>query len=400
MRFDLNFRQDFRSKVQTIVEDIKAWNYETTADENEILQMANFLSFFEHCPFPDYPFTVGGADSSGEFPLVSYSDSFVYLVTARTRLYASTLEGWLKEIETKDSEIIELLLVSEDQKEADKKYEEFFSSLVGMSLLELCEKSDYLDLRNHNSAKRISPKELTRLIVKPPAHDASNIRINIMTAAEMCTILRVLNSDIKPTYLLADTTLTLPLIKQHGCLFFELVKRYVTQLAIEKEVAFFAISKSHGMPHMDQLEEMIKEKGSEEHWYLRIPTLEQDRYRPEFLGTRGIPPVGAVTYIFRFHKTTPPMRLDMDIKYWKKNVWHSDNEVMTKRETQIFRDLDFASHEQRVYGYPYPIKASHDMVSLTEAERLSLKKQFIDAAEKNGLKRRNFVNASMLTGHS
>ncbi|TGE37205.1 hypothetical protein E4K67_15135 [Desulfosporosinus fructosivorans] len=400
MRFDLNFRQDFRSKVQNIVEDMKTYNSETTADENEILQMANFLSFFKHCPFPDTPFTVGGSDSSGEFPLVSYGDSFVYLVTARMRLYTSTLEGCLKEIESKDSEIIELFLVPEDQKKANKKYDEFFSSLVGMSLLELCQKSDYLELRNQNTSKRVTAEELTHRIVKPPAHDASNVRINIMTAAEMCTILRVLNSEVKPTYVLADTTLTLPLIKQHGCLFFELVKRYVTQLAIEKRVAFFAISKSHGMPHMDQLEDMIKENGSEEHWYLRIPTLEQDGYRPEFLGTRGIPPVGAVTYIFRFHKTTPPMRLDMDIKYWEKNVWHSKKEVMAQREAQIFRDLDFASHEQRVYGYPYPIKASHDMVSLTDAERLSLKKQFIDAAEKNGLKRRNFVNASMLTGHS
>ena len=72
---------------------------------------------------------------------------------------------------------------------------------------------------------------------------------------------------------------------------------------------------------------------------------------------------------------------------------------MRKHEIQLFRDLDFASHDQRCYGYPYPIKACHDMASLTNAERIALRKQIIDAAIEKGLKRKNFIDPSIQTGH-
>ena len=150
------------------------------------------------------------------------------------------------------------------------------------------------------------------------------------------------------------------------------------------------------MPHMDVIEDMIKTKvPTGEHWFLRLPF-----ETPEFLKPRVLPPVGAVTYLFKLHKTTQPMRLDMDREYWKNNVWSEDEKLMSSREKQIFRDLDFASHDQRCYGYPYPIKACHDMVSLTDGERTALRKQVIDEAVKAGLKRKNFVDPSILTGHA
>ncbi len=93
------------------------------------------------------------------------------------------------------------------------------------------------------------------------------------------------------------------------------------------------------------------------------------------------------------------MRLDIDINHWKKTIWSEDSEVMLGRERQLFRDLDFASHDQRCYGYPYPVKASHDLASLTDAERVSIRKQVIDRAVEAGLKRKNFVDPSVTTGH-
>jgi hypothetical protein len=72
---------------------------------------------------------------------------------------------------------------------------------------------------------------------------------------------------------------------------------------------------------------------------------------------------------------------------------------MREREMRIVRDLDFASHDQRCYGYPYPIKACHDMASLTEAERVAFRKKVIDEAVANGLKRKNFLDPSIPAGH-
>lgn len=398
--FGYYFNQDLKSKIENVVTDLKEWNQETSVKQDEIDKMSSYIGHFEHCRVPDREFSIGGTDGSGEFPVASYGDSYIYFVTALTKLFhASTREGRLKEQPTSGGILAEFLWLPEDQEEKDKRYEQFFCDLVGIPLSELCSQSDYISLRLKHTGQPSTPEELIQLMIKPQAHDAGNVRIHLMTATEICTIIKALQNGIKPTYFLADTTLTLPFVKKRECLFFELAKRYCCRLARENGVAFFALSKSHNIPHMDQLEELIKRKDYEDHWYLRIPTQEFDGFSPEFLGTRGIPPVGGMTYIFRLHKTTPPMRLDMDINYWRENIWHADKEIMTQREVQVFRDLDFASHDQRCYGYPYPIKASHDSVSLTQERRLTLRKQIIDMAESAGLKRRNFADASMLTGH-
>jgi NurA-like 5'-3' nuclease len=65
----------------------------------------------------------------------------------------------------------------------------------------------------------------------------------------------------------------------------------------------------------------------------------------------------------------------------------------------MFSQLDYSSHDQRAYGYPYPIKACHDRVRLSMAERSALKKQIIEAAVARGMKRALFRDASATTGH-
>lgn len=93
------------------------------------------------------------------------------------------------------------------------------------------------------------------------------------------------------------------------------------------------------------------------------------------------------------------MRLDIDYEYWAQHIYDADHDKQKQCEIQLFRDLDFASHDQRCYGYPYPIKACHDMASLTDDERAALRNQIIDEAVKSGLKRKNFVDPSIVTGH-
>ncbi len=164
----------------------------------------------------------------------------------------------------------------------------------------------------------------------------------------------------------------------------------------------FTLSKSHGLPSMDLLEALAsQEEESEatqtaEHWYLRLPVEGVDDWDVKsVIEDRQIPPVGAVTYLFRLHKNTPVMRLDMDRDWWEEQIQGN-----SEAEQKLFSELDYCGHDLRAYGYPFPIKACHDQTRLSRAERLIMKKQIIDASVANGMKRSLFKDVSMATGHS
>ena len=114
---------------------------------------------------------------------------------------------------------------------------------------------------------------------------------------------------------------------------------------------------------------------------------------------RRIPPPGAVSYLVRFHRSTPVLRLDMDRVYWEKYVKGESPEETRQNECRIFEDLDYSCHDQRVYGYPYPIKAAHDRASLTDAERVALRKQLIAEVIASGMSPMLFRDASQAAGH-
>ncbi len=167
-----------------------------------------------------------------------------------------------------------------------------------------------------------------------------------------------------------------------------------------------ALSKSHGLPGIETLEVLARElsglgdREMAEHWYLRIPTQAQDGWQMTLTGERRIPPVGAVSYLVRFHTNVPVLRIDMDRAYWATNIAGSGEDETQENERRLFEDLDYTSHDQRCFGYPYPIKAAHDRASLTKAERAALRKQVIDAAVHAGMRRSLFRDASRATGHA
>jgi hypothetical protein len=200
-----------------------------------------------------------------------------------------------------------------------------------------------------------------------------------------------------------DTTLSLPFIKtKDNSLFHEQLKRLCCVRSRERDIRLFTISKSHGLPSIELIENLVREKMNlptskvAEHWFLRLPLSDLDDWSMEgLIEGRQIPPVGAVSYLFRFHKNTPVMRLDMDRVWWESN--YRDDPAA---ERKIFEELDYCGHDQRAYGYPFPIKACHDRTRLSNAERLVLKKQIIDAAVAQGMRRSLFKDASAATGHS
>jgi hypothetical protein len=199
-----------------------------------------------------------------------------------------------------------------------------------------------------------------------------------------------------------DTTYSLPFVKTPGdSLFYEHLKRLCCVEAMKRDIGFFTLSKSHGFPAMELLLQLISEglglakDETAEHWFLRLPIPDLDGFPFALASGRQIPPVGAVTYLFRTHKNVPVLRLDVDREYWDAKLRNDP-----KAEQTLFGDLDYSGHDQRAYGYPYPIKACHDRVRLSKNERAALRKQIIDAAVAAGMKRSNFRDVSVATGHS
>ncbi len=405
MHFDIHFRKDVVDKIKDVVSDIHTWNIKDTRSKDEIDALKDRIIAFDHCVRPDRPFYIGGADGSGDFPCVAYGDSVVYLVTATTKLYAA-MDRILSEVFIPDNSHVEFLWLPEDKSKGAQCYKDTFAQLLGESIEDICQESDYYDLTRGKGKSVPSPIDLADNLILPPAHDANNIGIQLLSTAESGALVRMMKqldairAEGAPIYLLEDTTLALPMASSKNTLFFEIAKRFACTTARKKGISYMALSKSHNMPHMDLIEDVVLQKvPTGEHWFMRVPATSLGEEKPEFLGSRTIPPIGAVSYIFKFHKTTQPMRLDIDLQFWNENIYSPDNETQLQREIQLFRDLDFASHDQRCYGYPYPIKACHDAASMTPDERVSMRKQFIDEAVKAGLKRKNFVDPSILTGH-
>ena len=406
MHYDIHFRSDIKEKITEVVGDIHDWNASEAPSDDTIQKLAAYVTPFEHCVIPDRPFLMAGADGSGDFPCVRYGDSFVYLVTAMARLYEASASGKLIEQEVKSADVADFMWMPELKKDDPRKngyYTDFFAQLVGEPLEDVVEKSDFYRIARKHGCSATSAQGLLPNLITPDAHDADNIGIQLLSTAECSVLIRLMQSvDTHglPAYFIEDTTMSLPMLAGKNTLFFGILKRYACVVAREKGYTFMTLSKSHNMPHMDQIEEMIRTKiPSGEHWFMRIPAKSTGDTEPEFLEGRLIPPHGAVTYLFKLHKTTQPMRLDLDIEYWTQHIYSDDKAVQQQREIQLFRDIDFASHDQRCYGYPYPIKACHDMASMTDDERIAMRNQIINEAVKAGLKRKNFVDPSIPTGH-
>ena len=194
MRFDIHLRSDVKDKIAEIVNDIQTWNAEDSTIAQEIEKLSTFVCGFDHCATPDSLFMIMGADGSGDFPCVTYGDSFVYLVTAVCRLYKAASDGRLIETDIHEHSLVDFAWLPEDKKQSDKQLDLCFEKIVGHPLLEICQISDYLQLAKANGGKSSSSTELLDSLIRPEAHDAHNLEIQIRTVAELAVLARTIEA--------------------------------------------------------------------------------------------------------------------------------------------------------------------------------------------------------------
>ena len=267
---------------------------------------------------------------------------------------------------------------------------------MGRSVDEVLAGSDYAELgrrgRGDAAARRSG-------LIVPPAHDAGNVGVQLRTTAELAAALQLIESVPEGALVLTDGTMSLPFVQRDKqSLFFEHLRRFCCVRARARGVCFAALSKSHGLPSGVRLEDAAREKlavAEPEHWFLRVPDAARDGWSPWPPDGPRVPPAGAVSFLVRLHRSTPIMRVDVDARFWDEQMGGTRN----VEASRFFGALDYASHDQRCYGYPYPIKAAHDRGSLTEHERTVLRQQLVEAAVQAGMRRSSFRDPSQLTGH-
>jgi hypothetical protein len=404
VRSNQQVRRLVQQQLEQAAEDISSWQAPTLADD-EIQRIQKSIQTFHHTTSRT-DLTATGVDGSGEFPLLSFADTFVYLSLAQAVSYTADKRNGLQEVNPTDA-VVGIAWLPEDSKIGPTRFDQALCDLVGeeTKLQDIIERSDYRELKSIAARRRFSTSTLLDGLIRPHASDSGNIGIQLRSTAEFAAALRVIRDNDPPDYVLMDTTFSLPLLSSTSSLFYEHVKRLCCVEARQRKVAFFALSKSHGLSGMDRLETIASEmqglasRQVAEHWHMRIPKRELDGWALSISEGKTLPPVGAMSYLVRFHRTTPVMRLDMDEAYWRENIQGTTEEKTRANEHKLFEDLDFLSHDVRSYGYPFPVKAAHDRASLTSAERLDYKKQATAVLVKQGMNPNLFRDPSVMTGH-
>ncbi|MFB3852586.1 MAG: DNA double-strand break repair nuclease NurA [Vicinamibacterales bacterium] len=394
MHFDIHIRHSMKERLADVASRMAAWDRKATPTGDVHDRLVKAIQPFRHTT-GGIDVLVGGVDGSGEFPIVAYADSFVYATIAAATAYQADAVHGLREADLGLAPLVEFTWLTTSEEQRRRSLLESFERLVGRSIDDVLAGSDYAEINRAGRAQAVALKE--GLIV-PPAHDAGNLGIQLRTTAELAAALRLIEVAPKGSLVLTDGTMSLPFVhRERQSLFFEHLRRFCCVRARERGVVFAALSKSHGLPSGIRLEDAARERlggADAEHWYIRVPDAAHDGWSmfPED-GPR-VPPPGAVTYLVRFHRSTPIMRIDLDARLSKGAP------ADPAEEDRLFEVLDYAGHDQRCFGYPYPVKAAHDRTSLSQHEKVALKKQVIDAALRAGLKRSLFRDASQATGHA
>ena len=405
MRNDLLVRSLVRGKLKGLAAEMSTWEALPRIDADEEARIRQAVQPYAHTTRREQ-LIIGGVDGTGDFPALSYADSFIYVTLAQGTRYEADRVSGLKEVAPELEPVIEFTWLPQDDVKARSALDSTFERLAGLSVNDVIRRSDYWKLKQTNSGRSTSFQELEDGLIRPHATDSGNIAIQLRSSAELGAALRLIEAEPKPDYVLLDSTFSLPFVnRSHNSLFFEHLKRLCCVEARARGVGFFALSKSHGMAAMEHVERLAAEAlgcGTEkkpEHWFMRIPTQERDGWELSLVENRHVPPASTVTYLVRFHRNTPIMRMDMDLGYWERHIRSEDPHSQLQSEQRIFEDLDYASHDQRAYGYPYPIKAGHDRASLTHAERAALRKLIVNEAVAAGMRPQLFRNVSQATGH-
>ncbi len=350
--------------------------------DRELQSLCSRIQSYPHTKKLESEFAVAAVDGSGEFPVLQQDDIFLHFAIAAGAIYqtASNRQHKLTSVKVMNPMIKRFVLLSDDNKRAVESYTDYLTAISGLSLADLAKNSDYCEVFSQ-FGRNLRQSDVTwRKVTMSKASQVASHAYLLRSMAELGMAMHML--QFQPRYLLIDTSLVYFLLGE-AIFLPELMKRYLITKANEQGTGVVALCKSHNIPNGDLFGRHAKDElGLKDHWYLRLPSAALGEPTPAFLEGREIPPKLSVSYLFKFHATSFPLRVDVDAGWWKAKI---DGDEL--KERKFFGDLDFTCHEVRSFGYPYPMHAAHRSASLTKQERKALKDILVQHAQKEGLLR-------------
>lgn len=386
MDFDFlnrRFLQTARTAVQGFRQAVEA----STPSEGDVKGILELVRPYGHTTTLVEDFVIGGIDGSGEYPLIQQDDVFMHFLSAASTCYrtASSRQHKMSASAVGNELFATLVNLQDDIKAIRQTYQGLITELTGLDLKSLVAGSDYVEVFQQFGRGKITAGGVTwPNVALARASQVATHGYLIRSMGEIGMAIRLLAQ--KPKYLLLDTTLGYFLLGESIYLP-ELLKRYLITKAKEADTCVLGLSKSHNIPNGDLIGRLVKEQLEHtEHWYLRLPSPDLGEKPWKFLNDREVPPKLGITYLFKFHSTSFPMRLDVDAGWWRAHICGDE-----AKERRLFEDLDFTCHDVRSYGYPYPLQAAHRRSALTKQERRAVKDIVLQHAQSEGMLRGAFL---------
>jgi hypothetical protein len=353
----------------------------------ELESLCEGLTRFEHCRELPEDFIVAGVDGSGEFPIIHQDDVFMHLVVSAAAVFETCTKRQHKlSVRNLSGNMYTGLVNLRDYNNGVRDgYKRFLKDLLSLELNELRDQSDYCDVFSKQGRDTLTAGAVTwKDAAFSKSSQIATHAYMIRSLAELAMGERCLAAG--PKYLLLDTSLVYFLLGETIYLP-EILKRHLICRANAQGTAVLGLCKSHGIPNGDLLGRWATERfDAKDHWFLRLPAEALGEQRPTFLKDREVPPKLGISYLFKFHEMSFPMRLDMDAGWWRE---HINGDIGL--EKRLFQELDYTCHDVRSYGYPYPLQSAHRKASLTSKERRSLRDILFQFASKEGILRGAFM---------
>lgn len=381
---DRNFVKSAANAVRNFRQAIE----EAEPPEEELEDLCKGLTTFPHCRTLETDFIVAGVDGSGEFPILNQDDIYMHFVVSAGAVFETCTQKQHKlTAKTIDGTMFTGLVNLRDYDHGvPDGYRFFLNQLIGLDLFDLRDQSDYCNVFSSQGRLKLKPGDVTwDQAAFSKATQVGTHAYMIRSMAELGMAIRCLAA--KPRYLLLDTSLVYFLLGESIYLP-ELMKRYLVCQANAQNTAVIGLCKSHNIPNGDLIGRWATERyKANDHWFLRLPSEALGEKRPSFLIDKEIPPKLGVSYLFKFHEMSFPMRIDVDAQWWRT---HINGDV--ESEKRFFANLDYTCHDVRSYGYPYPMHAAHRRASLTRKEKKAVRDILWQQAQREGILRGAFMH--------
>jgi len=414
------FSKAFDEEIRDTFKTIKERNITQAKKLNQDLKKLDYLlRTFETFPPAhtfDEDFLVAAVDGSGISSLCTYEDNFVQLVTAATSIHdTNTRENKPMKFKVIDNIIpnkgiiIKIFNFPAERELFIQQFIDFCKSVYPMSdlidpiLSHMTEYSKW----DPKAFQITSEKELIKRIASslrdyilfPSPLQEDNILQAVREIVEYSLAKQVVLCDLPIKYLILDGSLTIFPPGRQKVPLGDYLLRDLCLNARKHNIILCGLSKTHTLPGATLISDIAKERfGSNAHWFCRIPGRKDPHGKLSIYENREIPPAMAITYIFKFSKTSPIFRIDFDYFWWIKHIYNTDKEIMKEHEIALFRELDFMSHEANWYGYPCPPGFAHKKCTITHVIRELLTSRAIQIAKEMGISEEHLISARKKIG--